>query len=239
MEQSNGSGALSGIGVLDKAVAILHAAAGTPLALAELVETTKLPRATAHRIAVALEAHRLLRRDSAGRWVPGPGLTDLAREARDPLLDAAGVVLDGLRDRTGESAQLFRRDGNVRVCVAASERSSGLRDTVPVGTRLPMSAGSGAQVLAAWAEARTVEELLDGSTFTLRTLAGVRKRGWAASVGEREVGVASVSAPVRDRQGAVVAAISVSGPIERLGRQPGSRLANSVLAAAETLAHSL
>jgi len=60
--------------------------------------------------------------------------------------------------------------------------------------------------------------LLPRCKFTGRTLAEVRRRGWAASVAEREPGVASVSAPVRDRTGRVIAAISVSGPIERLGR---------------------
>ena len=48
-----------------------------------------------------------------------------------------------------------------------------------------------------------------------RTLAEVRRRGWAQSVAERESGVASVSAPVRDAAGTVVAAVSVSGPVER------------------------
>ena len=51
----------------------------------------------------------------------------------------------------------------------------------------------------------------------------MRRRGWAASVGEREAGVASVSAPVFDGPGTVVAAVSVSGPIDRLGQHPGRR----------------
>src|SRR3954452_15873433 len=110
----------SGIGVLDKAVAVLTATAQAPLALADLIERTGLPRATTHRIAVALEVHRLLRRDTQGRWAPGPALADLSRLSADPLLDAAGGVLDELRDRSGESAQLFRRDGETRVCIAAS-----------------------------------------------------------------------------------------------------------------------
>jgi DNA-binding IclR family transcriptional regulator len=66
-------------------------------------------------------------------------------------------------------------------------------------------------------------------------LATVRRRGWAASVGEREAGVASVSAPVRDASDEVVAALSVSGPVERLGRSPGSRFAAAVVAAADRL----
>jgi DNA-binding IclR family transcriptional regulator len=80
----------------------------------------------------------------------------------------------------------------------------------------------------------------DADRFDLnaRRLAAVRSRGWAESVGEREPGVASVSAPVRDRAGGVLGAISVSGPIERLGRRPGRRLAPAVVAAAERLSAS-
>ncbi|MDN4163853.1 IclR family transcriptional regulator domain-containing protein, partial [Nocardioides abyssi] len=64
-------------------------------------------------------------------------------------------------------------------------------------------------------------------------------RGWAQSVGEREQGVASVSAPVRSPGGKVIAAVSVSGPLARLSRQPGRMHAPAVLAAAERLSESL
>ncbi|BCJ66918.1 hypothetical protein Prubr_39390 [Polymorphospora rubra] len=63
---------MSGVGVLDKAVVIL-AACVDGASLAELVDRTKLPRATAHRLAQALEIHRMLVRDTQGRWRPGPG----------------------------------------------------------------------------------------------------------------------------------------------------------------------
>ena len=62
---------------------------------------------------------------------------------------------------------------------------------------------------------------LRGAKFTATTLAQVRRRGWAATAAEREPGVASVSAPVRGPGGRVLAAVSVSGPIERLTRLPG------------------
>jgi DNA-binding IclR family transcriptional regulator len=58
----------SGIGVLDKAVAVLHAIAESPCSLAELCNRTGLPRATAHRLAAGLEGHCLLTRDGEGRW---------------------------------------------------------------------------------------------------------------------------------------------------------------------------
>jgi DNA-binding IclR family transcriptional regulator len=221
--------------VLDKAVAVLHAVAKEPCGLAELCGRTGLPRATAHRLAVGLEVHRLLRRGSDGRWRPGAALAELAGRATDPLLDAAVTVLPRLRDITGESVQLYRRDGIQRICVAAAEPPSGLRDTVPVNARLPMTAGSGAKVLAAWADPATQRAVLAEAVYGERTLIEVRRRGWAQSVAEREAGVASVSAPVRDGNGQVVAAVSVSGPIDRMGRRPGARWAADLLAAAEAL----
>ncbi|MBV9821992.1 MAG: helix-turn-helix domain-containing protein, partial [Actinobacteria bacterium] len=83
----------SGIGVLDKSVAVLSAAATGPAALADLVARTGLPRATAHRLAMALEVHRLLTRDGDGRFVPGPRLAELAAAAADPMLERAAEVL--------------------------------------------------------------------------------------------------------------------------------------------------
>lgn len=229
----------SGIGVLDKAVAVLQAVATEPCGLAELCARTELPRATAHRLAVGLEAHRMLRRSSDGRWRPGAALAELAGGAVDPLLEAASSVLPKLRDVTGESVQLYRRDGMQRLCISTAEPPSGLRDTVPVGTALSMTAGSGAKVLAAWADAATQRAVLGEAVFGERTLMEVRRRGWAQSVAEREAGVASVSAPVRDNQGQVAAAISVSGPIDRMGRRPGARWAADLLAAAEGLQNRL
>jgi len=104
-----------------------------------------------------------------------------------------------------------------------------------VGSRLPMTAGSGAKVLVAWADPATQRAVLTDSVFGERVLIEVRRRGWAQSLAEREPGVASVSAPVRDAAGSVVAAVSVSGPVDRIGRRPGVRWAADLLAAAEAL----
>lgn len=239
MGQPSSTGQSSGIGVVDKSVAILGTVAQSPCTLAELVEATGLPRATAHRLAVALEVHRLIARDAEGRFVLGPRVGELAISLPDPLVTAAGPILAWIRDECGESSQLFRRDGNERVCIAAAERATGLRTTVPVGSRLPLSAGSGAQVLCAWADPSSLGHVLEGAEFTARSLADVRRRGWAQSIGQREAGVASVSAPVLGAGGTLLGALSLSGPIERLGRNPGQRFAPVLVTGARRLAAAL
>jgi len=208
--------------------------------LAGLVADTGLSRPTAHRLATALEHHRLVARDLNGRFILGPRVAELASAAgEDKLLSIANPILIALRDATKESAQLYRRQGELRICVAASERMTGLRDTVPVGAGLTMSAGSAAQILLAWEEPDRLHRGLQGATFTATDLSGVRRRGWAQSLGEREPGVASVSAPIRGANGKIVAAVSISGPIERLTRTPGRLHSLAVVTAANRISDSL
>ncbi|MEY3360414.1 MAG: hypothetical protein RL531_133 [Actinomycetota bacterium] len=220
------------VGVLDKSVAIVDALVAGPASLGELVDRTGLARPTVHRLAVALEGHGVLRRDAQGRFRLGRRVLAWGRAALGdaPLIDAATPVLAALAETTGESAQLYVRDGDARVCVASADRRTGLRDTVPVGAVLALDAGSGAKALLAWTAPADLPDRVDPIE-----LAAVRRRGWAASVAEREAGVASVSAPVLDGAGRVVAAIGVSGPIDRLGRTPGRRFGAAVVAAARAL----
>jgi DNA-binding IclR family transcriptional regulator len=203
------------VGVLDKSVTVLDALADGPRSLNELVEATGVARATTHRLAVALEAHGLVRRDPEGRFALGVRLVALGRAAAEaiPLAAAAADALEALRDATSESVQLYVRQGDRRVCIAALESPHGLRTIVPMGASLPLRLGSAGRVLA------------DGNDAT----------PWRESAGEREAGVASVSAPVRDADGAVVAAVSVSGPIERTTRNPGTRYGDDVVRAARRI----
>ena len=198
-------------------MAIVGAVQSEPMALAALTEATGFHRATAHRLATALEAHGMLRRDGRGRFILGPRLVELGRIASEgfPLRDLARPSLEELVAVTGESAQLYVRDGDTRICVDTVESPHGLRTIVAVGAALPLDKGSAGRVL-------------------LRE-AGALRRGWVESVGEREAGVASVSAPIFDDAGEVRAAVSVSGPITRTTRAPGAKYAEAVMQAARSI----
>lgn len=216
--------------MLDKSVAVLSfLSEGGTATLAEVVGGTGLPRPTAYRLLSALEAHHLVTRRE-GRYALGLRLLGWGnRAAGVGLVEKARPVLEWLRDESGESTQIYVREGEHRVCVASVERTTGLRDTVPVGTVLPLSRGSAGKVLLAWA-ASGVDDRLEEAE-----LRGIRVRGWAESVAEREAGVASVSAPVFGSDGGLRAAVSASGPISRLGEHPGERLADLVVRAARKI----
>lgn len=211
---------VSGVGVLDKAVRVLEALESGPANLTELVERTHLSRATAHRLATALEDHGLVRRTTAdGRFGLGLRLLALGRaaEVHLPLRDAARPAMQWLRDETGESVQLYVRDGDRRVCALSLESPHGLRTIVALGASLPLDKGSAGRVLRGeWG-------------------AG----GWAESVGEREAGVASVSAPVLDADGRILAAVGISGPIQRTTKAPGRRYGAAVVGAARAVEQRL
>lgn len=219
----------SGIKVLDRTVAILNAIAEEPRSLAELAAVTGLPRATAHRLATALEVHGMLARSRDNRWTIGARLASLGARGADTLIDTAVPIMSALMERTGESVQLYRLTGTTRTCVASQEPSSGLKNVVPVGTRMPLNAGSAARVFAAYLPT------VDDSAFSAAELELVRATGLAESVGERELGLASLSAPVFDTNGSMIAALSISGVAERLRPHPATRWGTELTDAAERL----
>jgi DNA-binding IclR family transcriptional regulator len=229
---AQGRNPVSGVGVLDRAMTLVGLLGDGPRSLRSLALASGLPRPTAHRLLVALEVHGLVGRTPDGAFRLGPRLTELALRAGHGLElgTLAAGVLTRLHDQTGESAQLYVRSGDRRLCVAARDAGAGLRDSVPVGALLPLDAGSGGKVLLAWSD--------DADRFPAADPAGLaaaRRRGWASSVAEREAGVASVSAPVL-ADGVLLGALCVSGPASRLGSSPGPRLAPLVVAAARELA---
>ena len=104
--------------------------------------------------------------------------------------------------------------GGSRLCLVALDSPHELRTIVAQGAVLPLGRGSAGRVLAG---------------------ADLGASGWIESVEEREPGVASVSAPVVGPTGDLVAAVSVSGPLDRISRSPGRRHGAAVVATASAI----
>lgn len=211
---------VSGVGVIDKGFVVLNALVAKPLPLNEVIESTGIPRATCHRLLTALEHHGAVRRNSEGMYCLGPTLVGLGRRAavQFPFLERARAVATELRDKTNESVQVFVAESDGRRCVISLESSNGLRWIVPEGALFPLSRGSAGRVLSG---------------------APLSERGWIESVEERVKGVASVSAPVIDSDGTIVAALSISGPLERMSKRPGEKFGSLVARGARALSMSL
>ena len=118
-------------------------------------------------------------------------------------------------NQTSEAPVVQPRKPRARSVQAAEEPESGLHNVVPVGSQLTLTAGSAARVFAAYAPV--------DAPFNDAELKQVRDDGFAESVAEREVGLASVSTPVFQPDGALVAVLSISGPVERLGPSPAAK----------------
>jgi DNA-binding IclR family transcriptional regulator len=162
-------------------------------------------------------------------------------------------VLAALREETHEGCQVGVLDGHEVVYVDRLESSQTLRLFTETGRRVPVHTTSSGKVLLAHLAdddlARVLEAASPLAQMTARSitdetvlreeLARVRARGWAEAVEEREVGVASIAAPIRDESGRVVAAVSIGAPAARMGAQQRRRLAEVVVEAGEAASRRL
>jgi len=225
---------LSDVGVLDKVMAVLHAFpdGSTRLGPPEVADRLGMSQPTVYRLMKAMTEHGLLERDAAGYRL-GVQLLHLGARVAEGLdvKHAAHAHLVWLRDETRENAELHLRHGRTRVPVDVVASRLNLRPMGQVGIPFPIHLGASSKVLLAWLEADEARALSEASAAADpdehpfdpvafgHELGETRRRGWAVSDGEREVGVASYAAPVRDRFGVVVAAMVVAGPTTRLMRE--------------------
>ena len=204
----------------------MMAATNRPSSLSDLCEETGLPRATAHRLATALEAHRILTRTADGRWTAGPALPG----NRDHLIEAATPIMEQLLETTGESIQLYQHTGDTRTCIASKEPSHGLHNVVPAGRQLPLNSGSAARIIAAFEDIEIPDAL-----YSQVDVDKARELGYSESIEEREAGLASISAPVLNAAGTLMAVLSISGSAERFRPSPADKYATLLSDAAQRL----
>lgn len=225
------------------------------LGVSELSRRLGLGKSTVHRLLTTLVGEGLLEQDpDTGGYRLGLTMFELGEAVRVhmDLHGAVGPVLASLREQTRESCQVGVLDGHEVVYVDRLESSQTLRLFNETGRRVPAHCTSSGKVLLAHLSPAELDRVLDSAPLTRHTartvtdrdellteLELVRHRGWAEAVEERELGIASIAAPVLDARGVVVAAVGIGAPLARLGAAQRRRLAEVVVDAGEAASRRL
>ena len=200
---------------IERMLVIVDAVVAGASSVDDVRAATELPNSTLYRLIGQLVDQNVLQRNRAGLLSMGMRVRSWSTAATlTPLVRTNYALLRQLRDRTGESVQLFRRVADHCLCSASVEPEHGLRDTVPVGTSLPLVDSAAGKVLLAWA--------VDQHRYAdadVRELARVREQGHAVAARSDEPGVLAVAVPVSGPNGEVAAALCISGPTRRIRPQ--------------------
>lgn len=224
------------------------------LGVTEIAGRLRLSKSTVHRLLRLLADRGFLAQDPRSRrYRLGLELLWLGSLVRDgiDLRREALPTMQRLQEQTGETVNLnVERDGH-RICIEKVESTHPIRDFVEIGRPLPLYAGASGKVLLAHLPPARIDEVLRRADpagvarrrvsrhALLRQLEEIRRAGYAATSGERVEGASSVSAPIRDAEGHVVAGLSVSGPTYRFTAERVQRFARLVVQAAEEISRRL
>jgi len=221
-----------GVAAVDRALELLAAFGehDAELTLAALTRRTGLVKSTVLRLAASLERAGCLQRTSQGAYRLGPTLARLGAryQATFRLGDHVMPVLERLAATTGESASLYVREGEVRVCLhRVHSMRHQLLHYLRVGTQFPFDTGASGRVIAAFTEA-------DGPYQEVRAHLVAR-----SVEGRTIVETAAVAAPVFGADGSFVGALSLAGPSARFSDDTLPALERHVISAARDVTESL
>lgn len=235
---------------LERAIDVLEVLenAGRPLRLVDVARQSGLHAATTQRILGVLEGRGRVERDGT-TYRAGVNLIFGAHAylTTSPLVAAVRPVLQELAERTDLTASLFVRTGWYRAVVARVHGSRPLRYELPIGAKLPLHLGAG-KTLAAGLSPEQLAGLLE-HVGTMRDaeskeitpdafrsdLKKIRTQGYQLAVNERKLGTLSVSAPVRNTQGDIVAAVTIGAASEDVSEREIESLTIEVRRAAAAI----
>jgi DNA-binding IclR family transcriptional regulator len=220
-----------------------------PRTFTSLVDELGLAKSTTSRLLQALERSRLVQRDHAGAFRPGALFSVYAARpsALHDLAELARPTLERLGELSEETVNLAVPRGSEMVSIAQVESRYVVGATNWVGVDVPSHCTAAGKVLLAYRmielpsgdlERRTAHSAVDRAHLD-HVLVEVRRRGWAASLDELEVGLGAVAAPVRAVDGSVVAAIAVSGPTARINDRGITALGDLLVAETRKLSAQL
>lgn len=242
---------------VQRAIKILEylAAADGPKDLTVISRNVQLNKSTVYRFLTTLEADRYVHQDAVtGRYSLGSKVTWLSAKflEKNEIRNVAHAILEDLSQQTGETAHLAILDGDEVCYVDKINGAQAVLMASRVGLRMPIHCTALGKALLAYrprSEWRRYVETNGLPARTARTitcpdqfyaeLENVRRQGYAWDQLENEDGIRCVAAPVRDANGDVVAAISISGWIITMTEERLQELTPRVCAAAEAISARL
>lgn len=258
--QASGKGRVGGDQVqsLVRALTLLNRIAESPDAgasLSEVAQQVGLPPSTAHRLLLTLEQERYVRFSANRRlWTIGVQafVTGCAFIKTRSLAGLARPRLRILMEESGETVNLAVEDKGEAVYLAQVECREMMRVFARPGTRVPMHCSAVGKAILSWVSDKTITKILQQhgmARLTVKTivtpsalrreLAKAREQGYAVDDEEHAVGLRCIAAPIFDETGDVIAAVSVSGPVARIGEERVPPLGRMVKEAARTISMAM
>ncbi|WP_304511658.1 IclR family transcriptional regulator [Desulfobacula sp.] len=200
--------------IVKKAFTILDAISKTSqgLRISDISHQLGISKSTVHGITAALEEQGALKRDSiTKRYVIGLTLVELGKMAntRIDLIKIARPHMEELMEQCQETIFLGIRNGNKIIIIDSVESKKDFKITSPIGTSMPLLAGSAGKVFLAQMKPEAAKKFLFSNTltqFTSRTLTSpeayfnqleqIRKNGYATDEEEYMSGVCAIAAPI-------------------------------------------
>jgi DNA-binding IclR family transcriptional regulator len=244
------------IQVLERAFQILDVLAeeGSGATLLEIAAAVDLHKSTAHRLLMVLESARFIERNGTGKYRIGSRVMELGLSAASRLdvYEVAPPYLRALGESTCETAHLAVLRDCDTVSLIDVEGRNNLRMRSAVGARRPAHCTAHGKAILAFPPPERLDDFLRSAQFSLHTrrtitsaarfrteMRAIRERGYAIDNEELEVGLRCLGAPVRDSSGAVIAGVSISGPVFRVSQQRTPSLARAVVDAANAISERL
>ncbi len=242
-----------GVQSVDRAISVLEILARRGEAgVSEVAAEIDVHKSTAFRLLGALEGRGLVEQAAdRGKYRLGFGLIPLAGAVSDRLevTRQGRPVCERLAEEMGETINVAILQEHWAVNVDQARGPSTVSTHNWIGRLTPLHCTSSGKVLLAHQPGPRREALLAGvEPLTPHTLAPdalaaeldrCRADGWAQAVEEYEIGLNALAAPIRDRAGDVIAAVSVSGPAYRLDEQRRTALVEPLIAGAAEISHRM
>ena len=240
---------------VERAISVLFhvCQSDAPIGLSEISRGIGLDKATTLRLLITLGNDDLVQQDPVTRrYIPGPNVSRLSNFWRRDLRTVSRPYLEALMDKVQENVVLIAPRGMEKVCIETLDPPHELCMFTTIGSAVPIYRGASGRILMAFMppersleiinqtglQPMTPKSLTDNSKY-LRLLRDIRRRGFALSSNDAVMDCSAVAAPIFDKEGQVIASVTVRGPSSRMNKQKQAAIVPLLLNTTKSICREL